>query len=556
MDASHALPCVQCHGGNPEAEDEDRAHVGLIKDPGDLSTAEKTCGKCHPEKVKRVRNSPMALAPRMINHTRFSFGAQKSPEPSHGTVAVDPLAQVPVPSRSSNLGDDLLRRACLRCHLHTRGSNRWGEHRGKGCSACHVPYPNSSDGKPRPHTIVRSAGMTACLKCHNANHVGADYVGLYEKDLHRGFRSPFVEGKQPPTIYGAEQHRLSSDVHYRAGMECADCHTLDEIHGTGKVSQSPFNGVKISCEGCHVTGDHPAILKTAEGAMTLLRGNGRNVPSWNPETVPHSVAAHRKRLKCSACHAAWSFQDYGFHLMLEERADYWKWAPTALQNDPQVQDLLKSQVGTEADLLPPASGAVKARPEKAWRAPTSRDWLNGESRKGAWFRGYTMRRWARPPLGRDHKGKVAIFRPMHQYVVSHVTADDSLLLDRTIPTTGAGFPALICNPYAPHSIAPQGRACHDCHGNTKAAGLGDMLKRTKTRGGEPILLPERQIPGHSFRWDALTDNQGNALQHSSHPKAGPLDRQTIQRLLHPSDRHQALWYKYLRQRNNAEGTRE
>ena len=85
----------------------------------------------------------MALAPRMINHTRFAFGGQKSPDPTHATMDVDGLKQVPHPADSANLGDDLLRRSCLRCHLHTKGSERWGEHRGLGCSACHVAYPNT-----------------------------------------------------------------------------------------------------------------------------------------------------------------------------------------------------------------------------------------------------------------------------------------------------------------------------------------------------------------------------------------------------------------------------
>lgn len=546
MDALHALPCVQCHEGDPESEEEEAAHRGLIKDPGDLFIADRTCGKCHPEEVRRVKRSAMALAPRMINHTRFAFGAQKVREGTYATTAVGSLGQVPDPSLSANLGDDLLRRSCLRCHLLTRGSERWGEHRGKGCSACHVPYPNGQDGRPSTHGLIRSTGITACLKCHNSNHVGADYVGLYEKDFHRGFHSPFVGGRQPPTIYGAEHHRLSADVHFQAGMMCADCHTLDEIHGTGEVPDSLTHGVKISCEGCHVRGDHPGILRMPDGKMILLRGIGRTVPSWNSEIIPHSVDTHQKRLKCSACHAAWSFQDYGFHLMLEERPDYWKWAPTTMQNDPQVQDLLRSNVGTEADFLPPSEGPAQARRQATWKPPTMRDCLNGEVRKGAWFRGYTIRRWERPPLGTSSDGRISIMRPMYQYVISHVDARDNLLIDRQIPTTGAGLPALVVNPYTPHTTAAQGRACHDCHGSAKAVGLGEALGTTRKPGSQPVLQMETQVPGHRFRWDALVDDEGNALQHSSRPSAGPLDSETVRRLLHPSDRHRALWYKYLR----------
>lgn len=545
MDPSHALPCVQCHGGNAAAEDAMQAHEGLIADPGDLRHAEKTCGKCHGEVVNRVRLSAMALAPRMINHTRFAFGAQDRPEPVHATVDATPLIQVPDPPRSGNLADDLLRRSCLRCHLHTRGSTRWGEHRGLGCSACHIAYPNSADGRPRVHALVRNVGITACLKCHNANHVGADFVGLYEKDFQRGFVSPFVKGRQPVQIYGAEQHRLSSDVHFRRGMECMDCHPLDEVHGTGEAPLSALPRVTISCEGCHVAGDHPALLKQPDGSMLLLRGGGRKVPRWDATLPPHRVERHRERLKCSACHAAWSFQDYGLHLMLEERADYWKWAPTRGQNDPQVQELLDRSVGSEADLIPPTSGPLPAKPMEEWRPPTSRDWLTGVLRPGAWFRGWTARSWEVPPLGVDNSGKVSILRPIYQYVVSHVSAQDDLLKDREIPKTTAGVPALVVNPYSPHTIAETGRPCHECHGNPKAVGLGDGYMGIKKPGLKAVWRPEDQIPGYSFRWDAFVDETGQPLQFSTRPSSGPLDTGTLQRLIKPSARQRALWHEYL-----------
>gem|GEM_PF-432440 len=547
MDPSHALPCVQCHRGDPTTEDEKLAHEELIANPGDLRHVDKTCGKCHGDVVRRVKLSPMALAPRMINHTRFAFGAQKEPTPVHGTVDAAPLTQIPSSSQSGNLGDDLLRRSCLRCHLHTRGSARWGEHRGLGCSACHVAYPNSADGRPRAHALVRSVGLTACLKCHNANHVGADFVGLFEKDFQRGFVSPIVKGRQPPRIYGAEQHRLATDVHFRRGMECMDCHSIDEVHGAGEAPRSAVPNVTITCEGCHVNGEHPALLKQPDGTMLLLRGAGRKVPNWNGELVPHRVDRHREKLKCSACHAAWSFQDFGLHLMLEERADYWKWAPTRGQNDPQVQELLEKFVGSEADLVPPAQGDRPAKPAKEWEPPATRDWLSSELWPGAWFRGYTVRQWEVPPLGLDSAGKVTILRPLYQYVISHVDAEDNLLKDREIPTTAAGFPALVVNPYAPHTTTRTGRPCHECHGNPKAAGLGEGFMGIKKPGLNPVWKPEDQIPGHSFRWDAFVDEVGKPLQFSTRPSAGPLDHGTLQQLMHPSPRQRSLWHEYLSQ---------
>ena len=99
MDPKHAFACIQCHGGDSKAENKDAAHVGLIKDPGDLKTVDKTCGACHPEEARRVKHSAMALAPRMINHTRFAFGGQNSPDPTHATMDVDGTETGPPPGR-------------------------------------------------------------------------------------------------------------------------------------------------------------------------------------------------------------------------------------------------------------------------------------------------------------------------------------------------------------------------------------------------------------------------------------------------------------------------
>ncbi len=581
MDPFHAFACVKCHGGDATAQEKAQAHVGLIKAPGDLNTIHAACGKCHSKEARNVAGSAMALAPRLINHTRFAFGSQTTSDRRYAVTSANGLQELPRPPQPlaaatiESLGDDLLRRSCLRCHLHTAGSTRWGEHRGLGCAACHVAYPNSSDGR-HIHRITRRVGTTACLKCHNANHVGADYVGLFEKDSERGFRSPVVDGRQAPRIYGAEQHRLRPDVHFRAAMDCMDCHTLDEVHGSGRppasaeatlhhedaepqglrtgksdgetslkpgAPLSSRNGVKITCAGCHQTGEHPGVKTDAQGRFVLRRLD-RIIPKLNERSVPHRVEAHRDKLRCSACHSAWSFQDYGFHLMLEERADYWKWASNAAQNDPQIQTLLRRNVGDFAELVPPAHNAIPPLPEEAWLPPETFDWLSGETRPGAWFFGYTERLWSRPPLGLDGRGRISVMRPMRQYVVSHVNRESQILMDRRIPVTGAGFPALIINPYAPHTISAKGRACHECHGSPKAVGLGDGMRTIENGAFKPVWLPESKIPDHSFRWNAFVNEHGNPLQRSSHSGAGPLDPGTMRRLLNPSDRHRALWFRY------------
>ncbi len=570
MDPSHAIACNNCHGGNTEADSREDAHIGLIADPGALDSVDKTCGKCHSEVCQKVKNSRMALSPGIINQTMFSFGAKECSSPVYATTDSTSLTKLPDPADffakissqpvsdgsdshsvdpgelSLKLGADLLRRSCLRCHLHSSGSKRAGEVRGKGCSACHIAYSNWSAEKPKRHAIVRNVGITACLKCHNSNHVGGDFVGLYEKDHNRGFKSPIVKGAQAPTIYGSEQHRLSSDVHFRASMGCTDCHTLDEIHGDGKPIKTVTKNVKITCISCHLSGDHPSVLRDSSGATLLLGRKEKTIPQWNPDIASHRIPAHQASLTCSACHAAWSFQDYGLHLMLDERGEYWKWSINAAQNDPQVQSLLKNFTGAYAELIPPQEGRLPNLPEDEWKPPVSTDWISKETRPGIWYRGWTLRRWSNPPLGIDSDGKVSVLRPMYQYVISYVNGEDIPIWDRKIPLTGANHPALVVNPYTPHTTARNGRSCQDCHGSPKAAGLGETLRASEKPLHYPLIKAEDQIPEKIFRWDAFTDEKGKATQYSVYPTpAGPFTRTIIQKLLNPSATQKAEWSRSL-----------
>jgi hypothetical protein len=138
---------------------------------------------------------------------------------------------------------------------------------------------------------------------------------------------------------------------------------------------------------------------------------------------------------------------------------------------------------------------------------------------------------------------------MHQYVISHVNTEGKLLLDSRIPTTGDGKPALIFNPYQPHTTSARGRNCHECHGNPKAIGLGESRKGIAKPVRTPLWKADDQLPALKLIWDAIVDEQGEPLQFSSYPSAGPLDANTVNKLLNPTDRFRALWHNAVRNRN-------
>ena len=64
-DPSHpikAFGCYVCHLGNPYSFERGRAHMSMVKNPGDLRVVDRSCGKigCHPDLAARVKNSVMS----------------------------------------------------------------------------------------------------------------------------------------------------------------------------------------------------------------------------------------------------------------------------------------------------------------------------------------------------------------------------------------------------------------------------------------------------------------------------------------------------------------
>ena len=70
-----ALGCASCHLGNPLAFSKERAHEGLEKEPGALSTVALTCGRsdCHAREAARVVTSPMTRNAGMVAVDRLSL---------------------------------------------------------------------------------------------------------------------------------------------------------------------------------------------------------------------------------------------------------------------------------------------------------------------------------------------------------------------------------------------------------------------------------------------------------------------------------------------------
>ncbi|NQU07210.1 MAG: hypothetical protein HQ583_01520, partial [Candidatus Abyssubacteria bacterium] len=365
--------CEVCHYGQPAAATKLEAHAGLIANPGDLRVIERTCGKCHSDygelqnvvvqgvdnHVGRVMRSVMATAAGEIAGTRYIWNEQRTRSALYGVRAVadldrhqpegavERLRQLPPASNSD--ADSLLRGACLRCHLWTEDKTTPGVFRPAGCSACHVLYyedglsrsgdmavPKDEPGHPETHEITTKVPDAQCLLCHNDGgaRTGLSYVGLAVTNSALGHPEP---GPGEKTAYGAAVMHVKSDIHYRTGLACIDCHDTIDLHGDGNIYSHQEHQVSIRCESCHGNGLKPPDFRTERGRKlanveiidgvpylrTRILAERHPIPvlfatrggSSPLEEIWHG--GHRK-LECYACHSPGLPQCYACHMVRDD----------------------------------------------------------------------------------------------------------------------------------------------------------------------------------------------------------------------------------------------
>jgi hypothetical protein len=426
--ARAALGCASCHLGNPLAFEKRRAHEGLEREPGALSTVGRTCGRsdCHAREAARVATSPMTRGAGMVAVDRFAFGEIAEPDGALTIAEVLAVAH-PTPAESH------LRKLCAGCHLGARRENRDDliNGNGSGCAACHVA--RRLDDKPRPHPPVDSKVTDdRCVGCHSGSgRIALSYRGLVEVE------------KDEPFAHAAP------DVHQTAGMACIDCHLHTDLMGDGVARTHKEDQVEITCEACH--GPVPEggeiawrevrdeisleiqkrenrredfLRKGMRGGDAPTRLGRRGTPllnllrrsSWvlirkldvvvlpvkqTPRDANHARKGH-ERLSCSACHTAWAPRCDTCHTSFDAVRTQWDFA-----------------VGKPTD--------------------------------GAWTERSEGFSWGPPLLGVRSDGRI-------------VPAAPGMILDIDLAAAGGGKTLRrLLAPMEPHATGKKARTCESCH---------------------------------------------------------------------------------------------
>lgn len=368
--ATHGA-CTDCHGGDPRAAGKATAHAGMAgpRNPSAPAHWARTCGRCHPYQLARVRSSLMTTNIGMIRNVRAAWeGGEAGVFAAGGARLHDeagrPLAALPV-SGLPGLSGELYRKFCAACHLGHDARGGGGVSHAAGCAACHFPMNDDATheggdrtirgakGYARSHAMAALPDSRACMRCHNrSGRIALSYMGLYDGNA---AQVPTRDGRPGPrTLEGRRSlHAMLPDIHYARGMECIDCHTSRDVMGDGHAYANLWRQVEVRCEDCHgapaslpryreiVRENEEAVresrsyrLPARPGMRMILTGKGRSysnvfvsgrkivvqgkrsgrlhesrVITGTPE---HAIVGH-ERMACHSCHSRTAVQCYGCH---------------------------------------------------------------------------------------------------------------------------------------------------------------------------------------------------------------------------------------------------
>ncbi len=425
LDDSHQFDCTVCHSGSNTTEVKETAHTNLIYQPAHPDNMAKVCGECHQKQVESTAHSLHFTLTNEINSVRFAFGATDTIAKLTDTPVVD------TPETPLQLADDLLRRRCLRCHPYFSGDRYPAVVRGMGCASCHLEFYN---GKLVSHSFLRTPGDSQCLQCHYGNWVGYDYYGRYEHDMNDEYRTPYTTRYDYFRPFGVEFHQLTPDIHQQKGMVCVDCHGGDELMAMADKA--------IKCADCH---DHTNIkagrpvsniqFSEETNSFSLLSaGDGKLHPIPLMEHPAH--IKYNSLAGCQVCHAQWSFNDSGTHLIRNDLEEYDDFSKLSVQGSFEVEQILKNNLDFDANEMP----------------HSMTDKISGAVKNGLWYKGFETRRWENIPIGRDQNGRLQVMRPLLDIYLSWIDEEEKVQFDSI--KSGAinnGY-----TPYVPHTTGKAG----------------------------------------------------------------------------------------------------
>ena len=253
-----AFGCVTCHGGDGLSLEKNQAHRNMRggANPSALEVVQASCGgdNCHSglaeqqrDHIQRVTTSIQATYAGAIAQTRYAFGAQPDLKARMGIYAIDGLSAFK-PAQEKSPALLTFAQNCLNCHLSALPLPEPQYARFSGCSACHTPTPAEKD--KNVHRLTTSIGYTQCNACHNRGNYSLGDIQFHARN------------DQPADRLHDYYQPIAQFTRCEYTLDCADCHTRQEIMGDGQIYGSQKDIQYIQCRTCHGTLTEPPLTRT------------------------------------------------------------------------------------------------------------------------------------------------------------------------------------------------------------------------------------------------------------------------------------------------------
>ena len=355
------IGCTSCHLGNATTLDKDDSHKGMVLIPGNLSDASETCGKCHPNELKKIKNSLMTTNSGLVAVDKYIFEEADSPD-----------YQYHIKEIQNSASDKHLRDLCANCHLGAE-KKEFGEitqlSRGGGCNACHLNYDEASKNDLNNYLSSNKKELPTyhpatnifvtnehCFGCHSrSSRISTNYEGWQETTLDE---SDIINKEGYRVLEDKRVYKyIEEDVHHTKGMLCIDCHSSHEVMGDGNLYSHEEQAVKLQCSDCHfkekpntipydsldtesmlvflhrdykhtdkqfiaVEKDGHPLVNTfvdSTGNAFLIGKKDGKLHELKPQSDVCSRDNAHKDMACSTCHSSWTSKCIGCHNQFDEK---------------------------------------------------------------------------------------------------------------------------------------------------------------------------------------------------------------------------------------------
>jgi len=455
-----------------------------------------------------------------------------------------------------------LAKSCNTCHAAGYGFNDSPHlYRSTGCSACHMLYdtdgvylgddPTIPRGLPvhvARHELTSAIPTEQCATCHfQGGRIGLNFRGIRESGFVEDAENiaadcdPATTTCMEPWAESAYRHEAGyyvldedtsndvdetpPDLHYAAGMHCADCHVGADVHGDGRIYSTSKGQLDIACTDCHgdprqkIEPDSEGVFRTAngkelpqlsldsEGAVILtgvVDGEVHRVPQpadyfeggYASASMQEAMGvdghgwSHTDSLTCDACHNSWQLFCIGCHITFDMRFESvdqqtglaTTGAPFGFRQTYSLDTLLLAQgVSGKAQPTNPSQHVQMAVIDQ-----------EGTLLMGEWVD--------------EEKGTVlGTFR------------------ENPVTDVQAGFA-----PFFQHTATSNPRPCETCHRTDDSEAEMARVKGVYGYGTGEFIL---EHPGGTMDPTQFLDEGGNLTSLFVHPGTGPLAPEVLERAL-------------------------